>query len=147
MAMVLNFLRTSPPPRLDPNRPLIPGHPPAHLLPLDPVTYLGVVVESVAPLVKLRPFKGLAGGGRSLEVPIPLRARQRRRIAFKWIMDVVSKKKSRGSGRAQFAHRIAEEIIAIAEGRSSVWDKRNQLHKAGTANRANLGRAEVRSQV
>ncbi|KAL2266076.1 hypothetical protein VTJ83DRAFT_5428 [Remersonia thermophila] len=147
MAMILNYLRTSPPPRLDPSKPLLPGAPPAHHLPLDPVLYLSLAVDSVAPLVKLRPFKGLAGGGKSLEVPIPLRARQRRRIAFNWILDVVERKKSRGSGRTQFAHRVAEEIVAVVEGRSSVWDRRLEQHKRGTANRANLLNNQVKGQI
>ncbi|KAL2149341.1 hypothetical protein VTH82DRAFT_8689 [Thermothelomyces myriococcoides] len=147
MAMILNYLRTSPPPRLDPSRPLLPGAPPAHHLPLDPVLYLSLAIDSVAPLIKLRGFKGLAGGGKSLEVPVPLRARQRRRTAFMWILDVVRKKKSKGSGRTMFPHRVAEEIVAVVEGRSSVWDKRTQIHKLGTANRANLMHQGVKGKI
>ncbi|KAL0469496.1 ribosomal protein S7 domain-containing protein [Neurospora intermedia] len=138
MAMILNYLRSSPPPKLNPSRPLIPGHPPASHLPLNPVEYLTVAIDSVAPLIKMRGYKGLAGGGRSLEVPQPIPARQRRSTAFKWILDVVNKKPSKGSGRTMFAHRVAEEIVAVVEGRSSVWDKRMLIHKLGTANRANL---------
>lgn len=138
MAMILNYLRSSPPPKLNPSRPLIPGHPPASHLPLNPVEYLTVAIDSVAPLIKIHGFKGLAGGGRSLEVPKPIPARQRRSTAFKWILDVVNKKPSKGSGRTMFAHRVAEEIVAVVEGRSSVWDKRLLVHKQGTANRANL---------
>ncbi|KAK1774501.1 ribosomal protein S7 domain-containing protein [Copromyces sp. CBS 386.78] len=138
MAMILNYLRSSPPPKLNPARPLVPGHPPASHLPLNPVEYLTVAIDSVAPLIKMRGYKGLAGGGRSLEVPQPIPARQRRSTAFKWILDVVNKKPSKGSGRTMFAHRVAEEIVAVVEGRSSVWDKRLLLHKQGTANRANL---------
>ncbi|KAL2198003.1 ribosomal protein S7 domain-containing protein [Corynascus similis CBS 632.67] len=147
MAIILNYLRTSPPPRLDPSRPLLPGAPPAHHLPLDPALYLALAIDSVAPLVKLRGFKGLAGGGKSLEVPVPLRARQRRRMAFMWILDVVRKKKSKGSGRTMFPHRVAEEIVAVVEGRSSVWDKRTQVHKLGTANRANLTHQGVKGMI
>lgn len=146
--MILNYLRTSPPPRLDPSRPLLPGHPPASHLPLDPVLYLGLAIDSVAPLIKLRGFKGLAGGGRSLEVPVPLQARQRRRTAFNWILEVVEKKKNnKGSGRTMFPHRVAEEIVAVVEGRSSVWDRRNQVHKSGTANRANLNHKDVQGHI
>jgi len=147
MALILNYLRTSPPPRLDPSKPLLPGAPPASHLPLDPVLYLGLAIDSVGPLVKLRGFKGLAGGGKSLDVPIPLRARQRRRTAFMWILDVVKRKRSKGSGRNMFPHRVAEEIVAVVEGRSSVWDKRTQLHKAGTSNRANLMHQAVKGMI
>lgn len=69
---------------------------------------------------------------------MPLEVRQRRRIAFQWILETVNKKPSMGSGRNQFAHRLASEIIAVVEGRSGVWDKRQQVHKLATAARANL---------
>jgi len=36
------------------------------------------------------------------------------------------------------AQRIAEEVVAVVEGRSSVWDQRNNLHKQGVAARANM---------
>lgn len=136
--MILNCLRTSPPPKINPARPLLPGSPPPSHLPLNPVLYLSLALDSVAPLLRIRNFSGIAGGGAALPVPVPLALRQRRRQAFTWLLEVVDKKPSRGSGRAQFAHRIAEEIIAIAEGRSTVWDKRQQVHKLGTSARANL---------
>ncbi|KAK1759703.1 ribosomal protein S7 domain-containing protein [Echria macrotheca] len=143
MAMILNYLRSSPPPKVNPARPLLPGAPPAYQLPLDPVLYLTLAIDSVAPLIRIRGYKGLAGGGKSLDLPIPLMARQRRRVAFGWILDVVNKKPSKGSGRTMFPHRVAEEIVAVIEGRSSVWDKRQQVHKQGTVNRANLGHSAV----
>ncbi|CAP66558.1 uncharacterized protein PODANS_4_9320 [Podospora anserina S mat+] len=90
-------------------------------------------------------FRGLAGGGRNLEVPAPLAARQRRRTAFVWILDAVQKRKSKGSGRKMFPTRVAEEIIAVVEGRSGVWDKRAQVHKLGTATRANLMNNQIKN--
>ncbi|KAJ0109940.1 hypothetical protein J7T55_014742 [Diaporthe amygdali] len=138
MAMILNYLRTSPAPKINPQRPLLPGSPPAEHLPLNPNLYLMLAVDSVAPLIRIRGFTGLAGGGKALEVPVPISRRARRRTAFTWIMDVVEKKTSNGSGKKMLAHRIGEEIVAVIEGKSSVWDKRNQLHKLGTSVRANL---------
>ena len=147
MALILKYLRTSPPPRLNPSRPLLPGAPPAAHFPLDPITYLGLAIDSVAPLIKLRGFHKMAGSGKSLDVPIPLRVRQRRRIAFQWILGVVTKRVSKGSGRTMFPHRLAEEIVAVVEGRSAVWERRTQLHKLGTANRANLNNMKVRRML
>ncbi|KAB5542888.1 ribosomal protein S7 domain-containing protein [Coniochaeta sp. 2T2.1] len=138
MAMILNYLRTSPPPKINPARPLLPGSPPASHLPLDPVLYLTLAIDSVAPLIRMRGYAGMAGSGKKLEVPAPLALRQRRRTAFQWILDVAEKKKSKGSGRTMFPHKMAEEIVAIMEGRSSVWDKRNLVHRMGTAARANI---------
>jgi small subunit ribosomal protein S7 len=88
--------------------------------------------------MRIRHLRGLAGGGAALEMPMPLEVRQRRRIAFLWILEAVNKKPSMGSGRNQFAHRLASEIIAVVEGRSGVWEKRQQVHKIATAARANL---------
>lgn len=138
MAMVLTYLRTAPAPKVNPSRPLLPGSPPPEHLPLNPNLYLMLAIDSVAPLIRIRGFSGLAGGGKALEVPVPLGKRARRRIAWMWLMDVVVKKPSMGSGKKQFAQRVGEEIVSIIEGRSAVWDKRNVLHKTGTSVRANL---------
>lgn len=139
MGIVMNYLRTAPAPIYSPKFPLLPGTPPAAHLPLNPVLYITIAIDSVAPLLKVKNVAGAAGGGRALEVPMPLAVRQRRRQAFKWILDVVEKKPSKGSGRKQYPQRIAEEIIAVIEGRSGVWDRRKIVHKQGTAARANAG--------
>ncbi|KAL7938527.1 ribosomal protein S7 domain-containing protein [Trichoderma chlorosporum] len=146
MAAVMNFLRTAPAPIYSPKFPLLPGTPPAAHLPLNPVLYITIAIDSVAPLLKVRNIAGAGGGGRALELPVPLAVRQRRRMAFQWILDVINKKPSKGSGRNQFAHRIAEEIIAVVEGRSSVWEKRKLVHKLGTAARANVGSNKLKTK-
>lgn len=138
MSLILNYLRTAPAPKISPLRPLLPGSPPPSQLPLNPLLYLTLAIDSVAPIIRIRSLKGAAGGGAALDLPEPMAARARRRVAVMWILDAVSKKRSTGSGRAQFATRFAQEIVAVAEGRSAVWDKRNQVHKLGTASRANL---------
>ena len=136
--MILERLRTAAPPTSDPRRPLIPGAPPSNHLPLNPILYLTLAIDSVAPLLRIRSQRGAAGGGVALQIPIPLNLRQRRRTAVMWILDVVAKKRTKGSGRTMFAHKIADELIAIVEGRSGVWERRNAVHKLGIAARANL---------
>ena len=74
----------------------------------------------------------------ALQIPVPLGLRQRRRQAFMWVLDAVSKRTSRGSGRGMFAQRVAEELVAIIEGRSAIWDKRTGVHKIATTARSNL---------
>ncbi|KAL8952905.1 MAG: hypothetical protein Q9222_001195 [Ikaeria aurantiellina] len=138
MAMILNHLRTASPPAVNPDRPLLPGSPPASHLPLNPILYLTLAIDSVAPLLRIRSQKGMAGGGVALQVPMPLALRQRRRQAVMWILDAASKKPSRGSGRGGFAQRVAEELIAIIEGRSGVWDRRGGVHKLAVSARASL---------
>lgn len=138
MSIILDHLRTAPSPNPNPRRPLI-GGPPALQLPLDPSLYLNVLVDSVAPLFRIRQQKGIAGGGTALQVPHPLNLRQRRRAAIKWIIDASEKRRD-----AKFANRVANELVAVAEGRSGVWDRREQQHKIGISGRANLGLAPRR---
>ncbi|ESZ94665.1 hypothetical protein SBOR_4916 [Sclerotinia borealis F-4128] len=138
MSYILNHLRTASPPTPNPAKPLLPGTPPASHLPLNPVLYLTTAIDSIAPLLRIRSQKGAAGGGASLQIPVPLGIRQRRRQAIKWIIDAASKKKSRSSGRGMFAQRVAEEVISVVEGKSQLWDKRILVHKTGTSARANL---------
>ena len=76
----------------------------------------------------------------ALLIPVPLTRRQRRRTAIKWIIDAASKKQEVGVGHAEgFAKRLADEITAVIEGRSSVWEKRNGVHKMGVQARINTG--------
>lgn len=138
MAMILTHLRTASPPAVNPSRPLIPGAPPASHLPLNPILYLTLAIDSVAPLLRIRSQKGAAGGGVALQIPVPLGLRQRRRQAVQWILDAASKRRSRGSGRGGFAQKVAEELIAVVEGKSVVWDRRGGVHKLGVSARANL---------
>ncbi|KAK4889132.1 hypothetical protein LTR27_012035 [Elasticomyces elasticus] len=118
MAVILSTLRTAPPPTY--------------------ILYLTLAIDSIAPLLRIRSQRGAAGGGVALQIPVPLGLRQRRRTAFTWILDAASKRKSRGSGNDQFAGRVAEEIIAVIEGRSGVWEKRAAVHRLGTTARSNL---------
>ncbi|KAI9838361.1 MAG: hypothetical protein M1819_005629 [Sarea resinae] len=138
MSLILNQLRTTSPPTINPNRPLLPSAPPPSHLPLNPVLYLTLAIDSVAPLLRIRSQKGAAGGGVALQIPVPLGLRQRRRTAIEWILDAASKRKFRGSGRGGLAQRVAEEIIAVVEGKSGVWDRRNGVHKLAVSARANL---------
>lgn len=138
MSLILTHLRTSPPPTINPARPLIPGAPPPSHLPLNPILYLTLAIDSVAPLLRIRSQKGAAGGGVALQIPVPLGLRQRRRTAVQWILTAATKRKNRGSGKGGFAQRVAEEMVAVVEGKSSVWERRNAVHKLGVAARANL---------
>ena len=111
---------------------------PASHLPLNPTLYLTLALDSVAPLLRIRSQRGAAGGGRALQIPVPLGLRQRRRTAFMWILDAVEKRKSRSSGRDMFPLRVAEEIVAVVEGRSGIWDRRTGVHRIATTARSNL---------
>ncbi|KAF2830426.1 ribosomal protein S7 [Ophiobolus disseminans] len=138
MALILQHLRTSPIPTINPAKPLLPGAPPPSHLPLNPILYLTLAIDSVAPLMRIRSQRGAAGGGVALQIPVPLGQRQRRRVAVEWILGAASKRRNVGSGKGSLAQRIAQEMVAVVEGRSGIWDRRNAIHKLGVAARANI---------
>lgn len=88
--------------------------------------------------MRIRSQKGAAGGGVALQIPIPLGQRQRRRAAIEWIITAASKRRNVGSGKNSFAQRIAQEMIAVVQGTSGIWEKRNAIHKLGVGARANI---------
>ncbi|KAL2821338.1 ribosomal protein S7 domain-containing protein [Aspergillus cavernicola] len=133
MSIILDHLRSSPPPSINYKRSLLPGPPPPQL-PLNPVLYLTLIIDSVAPLIKLRNQKGIVGGGASVQVPAPLPERTRRRTAIRWIIDASDKRRD-----SKFAQRVAAELVAVAEGRSGVWEKKEHAHKLAVAGRVNVG--------
>ena len=138
MALILQQLRTSSIPTINPQRPLLPGAPPPSHLPLNPVLYLTLAIDSIAPLLRIRSQKGAAGGGVALQIPVPLGQRQRRRIAIQWILQAAGKKRTNVSGKTGYAQKIASELIAVVEGRSAIWERRNAIHKLGISARANI---------
>jgi small subunit ribosomal protein S7 len=138
MALILEHIRTSSIPTINPAKPLLPGSPPPSHLPLNPILYLTLAIDSVAPLFRIRSQRGAAGGGVALQIPVPLGQRQRRRIAIEWILKSASGKKHMGSGKGMFAQRVATEIVAVVEGRSSVWERRTAIHKLGVSARSNI---------
>ena len=64
-------------------------------------------------------------------VPIPLNEKQRNRFAIKWILEASNSRKSN-----DFSVRLAEEIINAYQGKSSGYDKKAQMHKQATQQRA-----------
>ncbi|KAK5944138.1 hypothetical protein PMZ80_003419 [Knufia obscura] len=162
MSTILSILRTAPPPQINPAFPgrtlLIsdsgtPTPPPnanpfapvpapnetqitslpRSTLPLHPIEYLTTIIDSIAPLVKIRQQKGLAGGGASLPIPVPLGVRQRRRQAIQWILAAAD-----GRKEVNLAERVAKTLVDIAEGKSSIWERRSMVHRLGVSARSNV---------
>lgn len=100
--------------------------------------YLTLAVDSVAPILRIKQIKGAAGGGKALPVPVPLSLRRRRWEAIHWILGAANKRKGRGSGTGMLAQKVADEIIAVVEGKSGAWATREGLHKQAVVARANI---------
>ncbi|KAI5956176.1 hypothetical protein KGF54_000651 [Candida jiufengensis] len=95
----------------------------------DPIEVLKETLNKLGPLVTTKSMS--TGVAKRRIVPIPLNERQRNRFAIKWILEASKNRKSN-----DFAVRLAEEIINAYEGKSSGYDKKAQMHKQATQQRA-----------
>ena len=77
-----------------------------------------------------------------MPLPVPLRLRQRRRTAIQWILA-----SAEGRKEDKFADRVAKELLSVAEGRSSSWEKRTRVHKMAISARANIKTASAGRRV
>ena len=155
MEYILNTLRTAPAPSGTLGRTLLTDAGiatnqvtlqsiPRSALPLSPIQYLTSAIDSVAPLITIRQQSGVLGGGANMPIPYPLRVKQRRHTAIKWILASSEKRND-----IKMADRVAKEIIAVAQGKSGVWEKRSAVHKQGITARSNVrsGMQQKRSKV
>lgn len=95
----------------------------------DPVTYVEDTLDRLGPLMATKVEK--TGVAKNRVVPYPLNERQRIRYAVVWILQGAEKKKS-----PDYSVRLAEEIMAAYEGKSSGFDRKAQMHKSAMAHRA-----------
>lgn len=95
----------------------------------DPVELLKKALDDMAPLIMVKTFN--TGVAKAAVIPVPLSQRQRNRIAWKWIVEGANKRVSN-----DFAVRLGEELVAVYEGKSSGFEKRDQMHKTAIAHRS-----------
>ncbi|CAG8493722.1 3839_t:CDS:1 [Paraglomus brasilianum] len=96
----------------------------------DPLLVLREAIIKASPIVKLYNKKK---GSKAVQVPTPLNDRQKAFRAMKWTIEASDKRQDHS-----FSVRLAQEILAIVNGNSSVLTKREQLHRLAVASRANL---------
>ncbi|KTW28339.1 mitochondrial 37S ribosomal protein RSM7 [Pneumocystis jirovecii RU7] len=87
-------------------------------------------IEKASPLIKLISTKK---GSKSIKIPVPLNEYQQHRKAIIWILEASNKRHNRN-----FSERLAHELIAVVDGTSSVFQRKEQLHKLALINRANV---------
>ncbi|WBW73074.1 mitochondrial ribosomal protein subunit S7 [Schizosaccharomyces osmophilus] len=95
----------------------------------NPVTLLRQALADISPIMKLITAKRFNKG---VEFPIPLKEKQRRRIAIKWLLD-----SSKSHSSKRLSERLTKEILAILDTTSSCFKKRDHLHKMCLVNRGN----------
>ncbi|OLL25550.1 37S ribosomal protein S7, mitochondrial [Neolecta irregularis DAH-3] len=96
---------------------------------VDPVETLRQAVESASPLVKI---VQQSKGSKKVAVPVPLKERQRHRQALLWMCGACDKR-----GHTNFSIRFAQEVLEVMEGKSSVFQKKEQVHRMAMINRSN----------
>ncbi|CDF90285.1 related to 37S ribosomal protein S7,mitochondrial [Zygosaccharomyces bailii ISA1307] len=95
----------------------------------DPVELMKKSLDDLAPLMMVKTFN--TGVAKAAVIPVPLNQKQRNRIAWKWIVEGANKRAS-----CDFAVRLGEELVAVYKGKSTGFDKRDQMHKTAIAHRA-----------
>ncbi|KPV74389.1 uncharacterized protein RHOBADRAFT_65221 [Rhodotorula graminis WP1] len=80
---------------------------------------------------------GRRKGTKVMQTPQPLTAKQRRRQAWKWIVDASDK---RQGTEKDFGRRLAQECLAVLNGQSEALKKVTGTHTLGVTGRANVGR-------
>ncbi|CAI5759811.1 unnamed protein product [Candida verbasci] len=95
----------------------------------DPIEIFKETLDKLGPVVKTRSMS--TGFAKKKIVPQPMTERQRNRFAITWILEASKSRKSN-----DFSVRLAEEIINAYMGKSSGYDKKAQMHKLATQQRA-----------
>lgn len=95
----------------------------------DPMRVLAETLDRLGPLMTTKVEK--TGAAKNRTVPVPLNQRQRNRYAITWLLEGAAKKKS-----SDLSVRLADELIAAYEGKSSGYDRKAAMHKQAIAQRA-----------
>ncbi|BGP17459.1 hypothetical protein JCM10213_003258 [Rhodosporidiobolus nylandii] len=99
-----------------------------------PLPVLKKALELASPSIRI---VGRRQGTKVLQTPQPLTEKQRRRQAWKWIVEASDK---RQSVEKAFGKRLALEVLAVLSGQSEALKKRETRHQQGVTGRANVGR-------
>lgn len=102
----------------------------------EPVSLLRNAITMAAPSFRLSSSKR---NNKVLHTPLALDERQRIRVAFNALIKASDKRNEK------FLHqRLAREVLAILEQQSDVLKRKEEIHKNGAINRANLVQAMMR---
>lgn len=94
----------------------------------EPVIVLNRAIESVRPLVEVRPRRV---GGATYQIPMEVPQTRSITLAINWILQYARDKTGKPMNE-----RLAEEIIAASKKEGSSFKKREDTHKMAEANKA-----------
>ena len=94
----------------------------------DPLDVFDQAMKNITPTVET---KSKRVGGANYQVPIPVRGDRRTALAFRWMIGAARNKKGK-----PMAMRLANELMAAAEGEGDAVKKKQDVHRMAEANRA-----------
>lgn len=94
----------------------------------DPLDVFEAALKEVTPAIEV---KSRRVGGANYQVPIPVRGDRKQALAFRWLIAAAKAKKGKS-----MATRLANELMAAAEGEGDAVRKRTDVHRMAESNRA-----------
>ena len=95
----------------------------------SPEEIFAMAVNNLKPVIEVRSKRV---GGATYQVPIEVKRSRQQSLAFRWILDVIRKKKGRPT-----SYFLAEEIIAAFNKEGAAMTVRENTHKMADANKMN----------
>ena len=95
----------------------------------SPEEVFATAVNNLKPVIEVRSKRV---GGATYQVPIEVKRSRQQSLAFRWILDVIRKKKGRPT-----SYFLAEEIIAAFNKEGAAMTVRENTHKMADANKMN----------
>ena len=94
----------------------------------DATKLLEQAIKNATPLLEVKPRRV---AGATYRVPVEVRGERGTSLAIRWLV-----KSARGRKGMPMAEKLAEEIVAAAQGQGGAIKKREEIHKMAEANRA-----------
>ncbi|MEZ6195988.1 MAG: 30S ribosomal protein S7 [Planctomycetota bacterium] len=96
---------------------------------VPPLEVFEVAIENLKPVIEVRSKRV---GGATYQVPIEVKRSRQQSLAFRWILEVVRKKKGRPT-----SYFLAEELVGAFRREGAAMTIRENTHKMADANKMN----------
>ena len=94
----------------------------------DTVEVFKKILDQVAPVVEVRSRRI---GGATYQVPVEVRAKRRKALAMRWIVEAARNRKEKS-----MPARLAAELKEAKDGKGSAVKKKEDMHRMAEANKA-----------
>jgi small subunit ribosomal protein S7 len=94
----------------------------------NPLDIFKKAMDNAAPMVEV---KSRRVGGATYQVPVEVRDRRRRTLSIRWLVSF-----ARDRSEKTMAEKLANELMAAANGEGSTIKKKDDTHRMAEANRA-----------